>query len=265
MGKPYPDLPRCRAAITLIGAVLAAGKSTRLRPVLEGRPKPLIPSRDGTPLLIETARKLARLDELEEIVVVTGYRHEAIAEAFEDRGFDVEVTLERNEAYDELGPVASVRCALEARSVDDLLLMNGDTFFSARAFEEIASIDRGGVWLACTPVDEFSEDDVRVAIDDEGAIQAVGKGLAAGRAGARSAGLVRVRGDPAVEAFAGKVRELDREERKGGRRHIWHTVVDRLAEEGRVAAVPVEARDWFEIDTPEDYEAFRQRFEPPDR
>lgn len=258
--KAYPWKRGWRGGHPLIGVVLAAGQSTRLRPVLGQRPKPLLPLTDGTPLLVETMARLASTDSVDEVIVVTGYRHEAIASALEQIDVDLPVSLVWNEEFDELGPVTSVRCAVEDLADDDLLLMNGDTFFATPALNEMASIDADGLWLACTPARSFEDDDVRVVADGR-RLEAVGKGLGSQQAGYRSAGLLRVRGAPQARAFVDTVQDLDRAERNGGERRIWHAVIDRLAAELPVHVMPVEQGTWFEIDTPEDYDRFLTRLE----
>lgn len=59
----------------MYGVVLAAGRGTRMRPLTDHRPKPLLPVGDRS--LLERVFDAAR-DVVDEFVVVTGYRGDAI-------------------------------------------------------------------------------------------------------------------------------------------------------------------------------------------
>lgn len=105
--------------------VLVGGLGTRLRSVVADRPKPMALV-NGKPFLEILVRWLQR-NGLEEIVLLTGYRSEAIEEYF--RSFLKPKLLFSRENVP-LGTGGAVKLA-EPFATDPTLLVNGDTFFDA--------------------------------------------------------------------------------------------------------------------------------------
>jgi glucose-1-phosphate thymidylyltransferase len=131
---------------TVKAVVPAAGEGTRLRPLTDDRPKGLVEI-DGRPLLSYVFDRLVDLDsadvdlEIEEIVVVIGYRGEQIREAYGDayRGTPL--------AYVTQAP----RCGLAdavfqaADHVDStFVVLNGDNVFGGDLAEILERHERTG-------------------------------------------------------------------------------------------------------------------------
>jgi len=62
-----------------------------------------------------------------EIVMLTGYKHEVIERHFGRRYHGCSITYSRE--YEPLGTAGAVRAALDKIRTDQILLVNGDTFF----------------------------------------------------------------------------------------------------------------------------------------
>ncbi len=112
--------------------VPAAGKGTRLRPLTEDRPKPLVEVA-GEPILAHCLRTLRQLG-VEEAVVVVGYRGEEIREAFGD-GFEADdegdgMGLRYVEQPEPLGLADAISRA-EPHVHDDFVVLNGDNVMCA--------------------------------------------------------------------------------------------------------------------------------------
>ena len=109
----------------MYGVVLAAGRGTRMRPLTDRRPKPLLPVGDR-PLLERVFDTAA--DVVDEFVVVTGYRGEAIRETVGDsyRGHPVHY-VEQAEALGTAHAVAQAEPVVD----DDFLVLNGDVVVDA--------------------------------------------------------------------------------------------------------------------------------------
>ncbi len=114
--------------------VLAAGKGTRLRPLTEKIPKPLVPV-CGKPILQHIVEALPQ--EIDEIILVVGYLKEQI-EAYcgkEFCGRKVQYVTQENPAG---GTGESLRCA-ETLLKDRFLVMYADDIHGRAALEEALS------------------------------------------------------------------------------------------------------------------------------
>ncbi|MFC7187107.1 bifunctional sugar-1-phosphate nucleotidylyltransferase/acetyltransferase [Halorubrum yunnanense] len=128
----------------MYGVVLAAGRGTRMRPLTDRRPKPLLPVGDRS--LLERVFDAA-LDVVEEFVVVTGYRGEAIREAIGNSYRDRPVTyVQQAEAKGTAHAVAQVEPVVD----DDFLVLNGDVVVDASLPRALA--DATGTAVAATEV-----------------------------------------------------------------------------------------------------------------
>jgi glucose-1-phosphate thymidylyltransferase len=110
--------------------VLAAGYATRLRPLTENFPKPLLPV-GGRPMIDWIVDRIQEVDDLEGIHVVTNARYAPdFARWAEGRGIDVhDDGTTSNE--DRLGAVGDLRLTIEEGRLqgDDLLVIAGDNLF----------------------------------------------------------------------------------------------------------------------------------------
>ena len=128
----------------MYGVVLAAGRGTRMRPLTDRRPKPLLPVGDRSLLerVFDTAREV-----VDEFVVVTGYRGDAIrdgvGEAYRDRPVHY---VEQAEALGTAHAVAQAEPVVD----DDFLVLNGDVVVDASLPRALA--DAKGTAVAATEV-----------------------------------------------------------------------------------------------------------------
>jgi UDP-N-acetylglucosamine diphosphorylase / glucose-1-phosphate thymidylyltransferase / UDP-N-acetylgalactosamine diphosphorylase / glucosamine-1-phosphate N-acetyltransferase / galactosamine-1-phosphate N-acetyltransferase len=124
--------------------VMAAGEGSRLRPLSERWPKPLLPI-DGRPVIATLLRELAAAG-CTFVVVVTGHLAEQVEELVGDgSGFGLEVRYVRQPGV--LGSADTVRRALSAGAEPPFLVTAADTVFSAgdvRRFAEVY-VGAGGV------------------------------------------------------------------------------------------------------------------------
>jgi glucose-1-phosphate thymidylyltransferase len=110
--------------------VLAAGYATRLRPLTESFPKPLLPV-GGRPMIDWIVERIQDVADLEGIHVVTNARYAAdFARWADDRGIQVhDDGTTSNE--DRLGAIGDLRLTIEDARLqgDDLLVIAGDNLF----------------------------------------------------------------------------------------------------------------------------------------
>ena len=106
---------------------MAAGEGTRLRPLTECWPKPVLPI-DGRPVIATLLRELAGA-ECERVVVVTGHLAEQVEELVGDgSAFGLDVRTVRQP--DVLGSADAVKRALAAGAEPPCLVLAADTVFT---------------------------------------------------------------------------------------------------------------------------------------
>jgi choline kinase len=233
--------------------VLSAGQGSRLLPVTATIPKCLIEV-GGRSLLERQLAALAKAG-LKRVLVVTGYRHEQVAEALR-KPQPLEAETRFNPFWAVASSIGSVWMARE-RLAAPFCLLNGDTLFDPEILATALASPGAGLGLVVESIAAASYDDMLVRAEN-GTVRAVSKDLAEGEATHRSLGLV-VAGD----GYADYARALDEviAERNGpGAFH--HEIVDRLAHRRSVAAIERAAGFWQEIDRPEDIVVWRAEHEP---
>jgi len=255
---------------------LAAGEGTRLRPLTEDRPKPLV-ELGGESMLERNVETLAAAGVPEQLVV-TGYR------AGQIRNLGYETV--HNGVYDETDMVYSLFRARDTirEQSRDLLVSYGDIVYEQRVVDALLSCDAP----VCVVVDEdwrslwearFDDplaDAETLDIDAAGRIREIGRepssldGIAA-----QYVGLLTVRADY-LDRFVAAYNALTDGEGSGsdgdstggsdgdGDSTAGHTSVEmtafiqRLVDEGwDVQAVPVRG-GWVEVDTTADLELYRE-------
>jgi NDP-sugar pyrophosphorylase family protein len=122
--------------VTLSAVVMAAGEGTRLRPLTEAWPKPLLPI-EGRPVLATLLRELAAAG-FGRVTVVTGHLAEQV-EALVGDGASFGLTIATVRQPDAIGSADAVTRAMEAGAEPPLLVTAADTVFArgdlARAVE----------------------------------------------------------------------------------------------------------------------------------
>ena len=135
--------------------VLAAGKGTRLSPLTDNRPKPMLPAANK-PLLEHVVESLAEAS-IDRVVIVVGYKRERIQNYFgngEEWGLEIEYAFQER-------PRGTGDALLQAESHigEDFVAMNGDRIVDPELVERL--VDRrsetGDPCLAVTGVEEPSK------------------------------------------------------------------------------------------------------------
>ena len=112
--------------------VLAAGEGTRLRPLTENRPKPML-SAGNRPILEHVLDALVEAG-IEQLVVVVGYRRTRVQEHFgpDYRGVPIEYAIQEKQ-------LGSGHALLQARdaTADPMVVVNGDCVIESGPVEEV--------------------------------------------------------------------------------------------------------------------------------
>lgn len=107
--------------------VLAGGFGTRLRQVVSDVPKPMAPI-NNRPFLEYVFNYLKRYS-VQRVVLSVGFMSDIISDHFGDAFNEIEIAYAHEE--EPLGTGGAVRHALSFCKGDDVLVLNGDTFFDA--------------------------------------------------------------------------------------------------------------------------------------
>jgi D-glycero-alpha-D-manno-heptose 1-phosphate guanylyltransferase len=114
--------------------ILVGGLGTRLRPVISNIPKPMAPV-SGRPFLAYLLDQL-RDYGVERVVLATGYRHEMIKSRFRSGGDGLSISYAVETTP--LGTGGGIRLALAHCTGEQVLVLNGDTFFDVDLYEMFA-------------------------------------------------------------------------------------------------------------------------------
>jgi choline kinase len=230
--------------------ILSAGQGSRLGHLTHDRPKCLIEF--GGRSLLDRQLDVAAACGISQVVVVTGFRDEAVEAALERRrraGEGPEVRTLFNPFYKVADNTGSLFMAREALA-GDTLVWNGDTMVSSALMARVVANQRPGI---CVTIDRKAEgydaDDMKV-VEEGGRLRAIGKRLsAADGVNAESIGLLGFRGDGA-ERFRAAIEEAMRSPEGT---QIWYLrVVHHLAQASDVWTLDVAGEEWGEVDFPED-------------
>lgn len=143
--------------------ILAAGFGSRLRPLTDLRPKPLVEV-NGTPILHNALRNLEAVG-VEEVTIVVGYRKDAIQYACGSRFGGLEINYVESTVFDRTGSAYSLWLARDALLSGDCYLLEGDVFFEEDALRYLMMGDAANA-AAVAPFDPSMEGSAVVLSDD---------------------------------------------------------------------------------------------------
>jgi glucose-1-phosphate thymidylyltransferase len=137
------------------GVVLAAGEGTRMRPLTDDKPKPLVEV-DGKTVLERCFDSLIDVG-VDGFVVVVGYKNEKIIEAYGDEydGFPVVYAHQ-----DERDGLAHALLQAEQYVENDFMLVHGDNVFASSAYDDLRGVTRSDA-DATLLVEEVPDDKAR--------------------------------------------------------------------------------------------------------
>jgi choline kinase len=138
---------------------------------------------------------------------------------------------------------------------EDFVLLNGDTLFEPAVLERVLGSPPHAITVTIDRKDRYDDDDMKVSLDDDGRLLAIGKTLKPEVVHGESIGMLRFRGSgPARFRSA-----VERAMRAPEALRAWYlSVVDRLARDGVVETASVRGLWWQEIDSPEDLSEVRR-------
>ena len=230
----------------MISVILAAGISSRLRPLTNTTPKCLLPV-GGLPLLERTLRSLERAG-LKECVLVTGYFREKVEQFVRSLDLSITTRFIFNPDFASTSNSYSLWMAGRVVAGMDLLLMDGDILFDWRLIPLLMETPHENA-LIMRPGGTLGHEEIKVEMAAAGNILRIGKEIDPGRAGGESVGIEKF-GAPA------SLRLFEILERRKDRNEFYEASFQEMIDEGfAVFAVGTGAFACMEIDTPEDLAA----------
>jgi L-glutamine-phosphate cytidylyltransferase len=228
--------------------ILAAGCGTRLKEVLNGKPKCLAPVADDIRLI---EYQIAMLNDLgiTEICLILGYRAHEIYRAIGDRCHCI-----FNHRYAETNSLYSLRLARNWVT-EDCLIMNGDILAHPRIYKRL--LKKAGNVLAYDSWSGNEAEHMKVVFQDA-QLQQISKSLSQEEAHGESVGLLKftIAGMKALFAEAENALE------EGGENQWAPAAIARLAQQQAIVGVDIAGLPWIEIDFPEDFHQACQHIWP---
>jgi choline kinase len=233
--------------MTVIGMVLAAGASRRLRPETDQLPKALLPVAGETTILDIALRNLVAVG-MHEVVIVVGHAARAIADRAADleASYGISLELVHNGRALEWNNAYSLWLAREYFS-RGALLVNGDTVHPVsveKALLAARGIGAARVIVAVDTSKPLGDEGMKVLLDARGLLSKISKKLDPPRAYGEYIGATLIEASAAVP-LADALETTWRRDPGLYYEDGYQELADRG---GAIAAVPIGDVDWVEVD-----------------
>lgn len=228
----------------MIGLVLAAGASRRLRPLTDGLPKTLLPVA-GERTILDIALGNLREVGMTDVVLVTGFAADRITERVPDLERDHGLNLHtvHNDRAEEWNNAYSLWTARDWLT-EGALLVNGDTVHPAGV--EAALLDARGpeILLAVDDRKPLDEEEMKLQRSADGHLQCINKSLDPATAAGEyiGASLIEAR---AAERLTAALEKTWSNDPSLYYEDGYQAFVDAG---GRIGLAPIGAIDWVEVD-----------------
>ncbi|QBI52468.1 phosphocholine cytidylyltransferase family protein [Streptomonospora litoralis] len=238
----------------MLGMVLAAGAGRRLRPYTDTLPKALVPVDGDTTIMDISLRNLAAAG-LTEVVVVVGYRAEAVEARKQEmeRRHGVRLTLAYNDKAEEWNNAYSLWTAREYFS-EGVLLVNGDTVHPVSVEETLLAARGPELLLAVDSAKTLADEEMKVILDDSGHISRITKLMDPAEAAGEYIGATLIEGS----LSAGLADALQATWERDPQLYYEDGFQELIDRGGKVAVAPIGEVDWVEVDDHDDLDRARE-------
>lgn len=234
--------------------ILAAGTASRLRPLTLHTPKCLLKVGERT-LLQRSMDNLIKAG-IREFVIVTGYLHNLIEDFVRQTyGTSISVSFIHNSDYETTNNIYSLWLARPEADGEEILLLDSDLLYDGQIVERVLADKHENVLTLIRH--ELGEEEMKVVIDEKGAITEISKTCNPALAAGESLGIERM-GKAYTTALYKELDTMMNEEHLENK--FYELAFLRLIAKGSTFSV-LDVTELFscELDTIEDFENAKQR------
>ena len=242
----------------MIGLVMAAGASRRLRPDTDHLPKTLLPV-DGDITILDIALKNLAAVGLTDIVVLVGYAAAAVADRVPalQRRHGVAIELVHNDRAEDWNNAYSLWLA-RTHFGGGVLLVNGDTVHPVSVEQTLlaaSAADPGAdLILALDDVKQLADEEMKVILDERGLMTRISKLIDPAKADGEYIGATLIDA-AAADALADALETAWKSDPGRYYEDGYQELADRG---GAVAVAPIGAVEWVEVDDHRDLKRARE-------
>ena len=230
----------------MIAVILAAGISSRLRPLTNELPKSLLPV-GSTPLLQRILDSLYR-NHIRECVIVTGFHKGKIQDFVRSLSLPLKVEFAENPLFATTANNYSLWTASQLVRGDDMVLLDADILFDYRLLPPLMNSPHPN-GLIIRRTNHLGAEEIKVQLDDTGVVRQIGKHVGADVAAGESIGIEKFDAATAEQLF-------DILDRRKERNEFYEASFQEMIDNGvKIHAIDSAGLPCMEIDTMEDLAA----------
>jgi choline kinase len=227
--------------------ILAAGIASRLRPLTDNTPKCLL--KIGAKNLLQRIIDALIENDIQEIIIVTGYLREMIETFVVSHYPDLQVEFIHNEQYESTNNIYSLWLTKKSALDTDILLLDSDILFDSAVITQLLDAP----YDTCLALNkhDLGEEEIKVIVDSNHRIEAISKVCSIEKAAGESIGIEKMSTDFIRTLFT----ELDEMIQEKQQLTIFYEAAfENIIRKGaNMYAVDTTALFSMELDTVEDF------------
>ena len=193
----------------MTAVLLAAGISSRLRPLTDTMPKSMLPI-GGKPLLHRTLEILQEAG-LGRCIIVTGYLHEMMEEFVRALDLRLHIDFVYNQHFSTTNNNFSLWLAQSMLNTDAMLLLDADILFDSRILTRLLENPHDNA-LVMRQSGALGHEEIKLELDGNGRVMRIGKDIEPRRAAGESLGIEKFDASTAQKLFDVLARRKGRDE-----------------------------------------------------
>jgi len=223
----------------------AAGTGSRLRPLTANRPKTMLHIM-GYPIIYHLITGLID-NGVNDILIVSGYKHEVLADYLNDTFPDVNLNIVYNDRYLTMNNIYSLHLAEECLRGHDVLIVNSDVFCDPELLKKAL---RAPLDTMVVDVDApYTREATKINIDAEGFIDKISKELESEQNDGEYIGIMKLSKHSAEALLAQASAFIKR-----GNTQVWFVyALNKILDQIKLKPIFTEGLIWEEIDFIADY------------